>query len=71
MLVYKVTNLFNKKVYIGQTIHTLEQRRKSHYSKANREQKYSYFLYALKKQLNFPFSLHTLSRRLSEDKNAS
>lgn len=30
MIVYKVTNLINQKIYIGQTIHSLEKRKKQH-----------------------------------------
>lgn len=35
MLIYKITNLVNGKIYIGQTIKTLEKRKKQHLSKYN------------------------------------
>lgn len=34
MIIYKVTNLVNQKVYIGQTTLTLDDRKKSHYKEA-------------------------------------
>ena len=30
-IIYKATNIKNNKVYIGQTIHTLEKRKRNHY----------------------------------------
>ena len=42
IIIYKVTNLINKKVYIGQTIHSLEKRKKRHYSDAKRLKYYFY-----------------------------
>lgn len=37
MIIYKVTNLINGKIYIGQTINTLEYRKKQHYRDAKRK----------------------------------
>lgn len=34
MIIYKVTNLINGKIYIGQTIHTLKQRKNGHETQA-------------------------------------
>lgn len=34
MIIYKVTNIINNKVYIGQTIQSLNQRQNAHYKKA-------------------------------------
>lgn len=31
-IIYKATNIKNNKVYIGQTIHTLEKRKRNHYA---------------------------------------
>ena len=50
MIIYKVTNLVNQKVYIGQSINSLDHRKKQHY----KESKYhkndtTYFHNALKK----------------------
>ena len=50
MIIYKVTNLVNKKIYIGQSINSLDHRKKQHY----KESKYhkndtTYFHNALKK----------------------
>ena len=36
MIIYKVTNLVNQKVYIGQSINSLEQRKAEHYKDAKR-----------------------------------
>ncbi len=36
MIIYRATNLLNGKMYIGQTIKTLEKRRYSHISDAKR-----------------------------------
>ena len=48
MIIYKVTNLINNKVYIGQTIKTLEQRKNNHIKSANKENGF-YFHKSLKK----------------------
>lgn len=48
MIIYKVTNNINNKIYIGQTIKTLENRRKSHIQEANRGSAF-YFHKAIKK----------------------
>lgn len=36
MIIYKITNLINNKVYVGQTMHTLEQRFNRHVACANK-----------------------------------
>jgi len=48
-IIYKATNKLNKKVYIGQTIKTLEKRRSEHIGCAIRGKKVYYFQRALKK----------------------
>ncbi len=48
MIIYKVTNILNNKIYIGQTIRSLDQRRKEHYKNSATGEK-SYFYSALRK----------------------
>ena len=50
MIIYKVTNLENQKIYIGQTINSLEHRKNGHYRDANcSKKKNTYFHNALLK----------------------
>ncbi len=50
MIIYKATNLINNKVYIGQTIQSLAQRKAAHFYKSkNKKQKQFYFNNALNK----------------------
>jgi hypothetical protein len=50
LIIYKVTNLLNGKIYIGQTINTLEHRRSGHYRDTNsRKVNHGAFHNALKK----------------------
>lgn len=44
-IIYKITNLVNKKIYIGQTVRTLEQRWSEHKHTALKEDKTTYPLY--------------------------
>lgn len=55
MIIYKATNLTNKKVYIGKTKYTLEYRKGEHIYFAMKSPQQSYFYYALRKwgQKNF------------------
>jgi group I intron endonuclease len=57
MIVYKATNIINNKVYIGQTIKTLEQRRKTHESSPDYNS--AYFQRAIKKygKINFKWEV--------------
>lgn len=49
-IIYKVTNKINNKVYIGQTIQTLAQRRSKHYYKVNNKNDiHTHFINALRK----------------------
>jgi hypothetical protein len=49
-IIYKVTNKENNKVYIGQTIQTLSERKSKHYYKAKQENDYNtHFINALRK----------------------
>ena len=50
MIIYKVTNLVNNKIYIGQTINTLEYRKDQHFREAKSKRKNTvYFHNALNK----------------------
>jgi group I intron endonuclease len=49
MIIYKVTNLVNNKIYIGQTIKTLKERIKNHVRESKNKNIYRPFLLALKK----------------------
>ncbi len=48
-IIYKATNKLNGKIYIGQTIRDLEQRKKDHISKSKRNKPACYFHRAIKK----------------------
>lgn len=43
MIIYKATNKFNGKIYIGQTINSLEYRSNQHKRDANRVNKKNYY----------------------------
>lgn len=49
MIIYKVTNLVNNKVYIGKTVHKLEKRRKNHISDAKAKRHNMLFHKAIRK----------------------
>lgn len=49
MIIYKITNKINGKVYIGQTTQSIEKRWKGHYSKAFYEQKSTVIYNAIRK----------------------
>lgn len=53
MIIYKVTNKINNKVYIGQTVHTLNYRMAQHYKDARRDN--YYFHNALNKYRRYDF----------------
>ena len=46
-IIYKVTNSINNKIYIGQTVKSLSERRSGHYYKARHENLNTHFLNAL------------------------
>ena len=48
-IIYKVTNQENGKIYIGQTIQTLNERKNKHYYKARQEEYTTHFINALRK----------------------
>lgn len=47
--IYKVTNLINGKIYIGQTIHSIEERWNAHCFRSHLDSHYSLFHNAIKK----------------------
>lgn len=47
--IYKITNVHNNKIYVGQTTRTLEQRLKSHFSSTKNPNNKTYFANALRK----------------------
>lgn len=48
-IIYRVTNQLNNKIYIGQTIQTLSERKNKHYYKARQENINTHFINALRK----------------------
>jgi len=58
-IIYKVTNKINDKVYIGQTIHSLHERKIKHISLSNSNNVKTYFHRALKKygEMNFTWEI--------------
>ena len=48
-IIYKVTNQENGKIYIGQTIQTLNERKNKHYYKARQKEYTTHFINALRK----------------------
>ena len=55
MIIYKVTNTINNRIYIGQTIHTLVHRKKGHYYEVNNGST-TYFHNALRKYCDAAFT---------------
>ena len=67
-IIYKVTNKINNKVYIGQTIQTLSQRRNKHYYKANNEANINtHFINALRKYPKESFSWEIIDQANSQE----
>ena len=66
MIVYKATNKINGKIYVGRTIHKLDQRIKEH-KLASKNGK-SYFYNAIKKYniSNFSWSILSICKHLKE-----
>ena len=61
MIIYKVTNLKNNKVYIGQTINSMLYRKKQHFNDCNRKKYYNnVFHNALKKYRYCDFKWETI-----------
>lgn len=54
-IIYKITNSIDKKVYIGQTINSLESRISKHISLANKDSNRTYLHRALKKHGKYNF----------------
>jgi group I intron endonuclease len=72
MLIYKVTNLLNKKCYIGKTIQSLEIRKQNHLYEALKGNSLLYFHCALRKygERNFYWEVLGMSKTI-EDLNLS
>lgn len=49
MLIYKATNIINNKQYIGQTVNSLEYRKRDHISEAMRQNNNNHFHNAIRK----------------------
>ncbi len=59
MIIYKITNLVNNKIYIGQTIKTAEERLKQHIYAATKHITNTHLSYAIRKygQDNFKIEI--------------
>lgn len=58
--IYKVTNLLNGKIYIGQTTKSIEERLRQHISKANQGKENNHFHLAIRKYGSKNFSIELL-----------
>lgn len=67
-IIYKVTNKENNKVYIGQTIQTLQERKNKHYYKARQKNDYNtHFINALRKYPENSFTWEIIDTANSQD----
>jgi len=67
-IIYKVTNQENNKVYIGQTIQTLQERKNKHYYKARQKDDYNtHFINALRKYPEESFTWEIIDTANSQD----
>lgn len=67
-IIYKVTNQQNKKIYIGQTIQTLTERKNKHYYKARQINEYNtHFINALRKYPKESFVWEVIDEAQSQD----
>ena len=67
-IIYKVTNQQNKKIYIGQTVQTLAERRNNHYYKARQVNEYNtHFINALRKYPKESFIWEAIDEAQSQD----
>jgi hypothetical protein len=67
-IIYKVTNKINNKVYIGQTIQTLTERKNKHYYKAKHEDINTHFINALRKYPKENFIWEIIDKADSQEK---
>lgn len=67
MIIYKATNNINGKVYIGQTIKTLDERRRGHIRQSKYGKRQTYFTKALAKYGSDNFSWEIIDTALSQD----
>ncbi len=67
MIIYKITNLINSKIYIGQTIQTLNKRMNRHFSDADRGKKTTPLYLAIKKYGKINFKVDIIDNATSID----
>lgn len=67
-IIYKVINQQNKKIYIGQTVQTLAERKNKHYYKARQMNEYNtHFINALRKYPKESFIWEVIDEAQSQD----
>lgn len=66
-IIYKTTNKINGKIYIGQTIKNLEQRKREHLNEAKRDSKEFYFYRAIRKHDSENFDWEILEQCNSKE----
>ena len=67
MIIYKITNLINNKVYIGQTIRTLQQRFNRHINDAMNNNLNTHFARAIRKYGPENFAIEIIDTATSQD----
>jgi group I intron endonuclease len=67
MLIYKITNIVNNKVYIGQTVKSLDYRKKQHIIRANAGERSHKLYLAMRKHGIESFVFEELCSALKED----
>lgn len=67
-IIYLATNKINNKVYIGQTINTLNKRKTNHYAAARNEKDNLYFHRAIRKYGENNFDWIVLDKANNQDK---
>ena len=66
-IIYKVTNQENGKIYIGQTIQTLNERKNKHYYKARQEEYTTHFINALRKYPEEVFTWEIIDKEETQE----
>ena len=67
MWIYKITNIQNQKVYIGQTIRPIEQRFKRHINDALNNILDTHLARAIRKYGKDSFTIHIIDSATSQD----